>query len=73
MAKSIKHLEAIVANAQEAIQNIQEGGNEQEVLKNLTKAIDKNFIKIVTEFGGESYFYKANNYSAWQLAMGEVT
>lgn len=72
MSKSIKHLEAIVSTAQSTIRSIQEGGNEQEALKAFNKGLDKNLINIVKEFGGESYFYKANNYSAWQLAMGEV-
>lgn len=72
MSKSVKHLEAIASLAQSTIQTIQEGGNEQEALKIFNKGLDKNLIKIVNEFGGESYFYKGNNYSAWQLAMGEV-
>lgn len=72
MSRSIKHLEAIVSIAQSAIRSIQEGGDEHEALTIFNKGLDKHLINIVKEFDGESYFYKGNNYSAWQLAMGEV-
>lgn len=72
MSKTVKHLEEIISIAQSSIKTIQEGGDEKEALTIFNKGLDKNLIKIVNEFGGESYFYKGNNYSAWQLAMGEV-
>lgn len=72
MSRTIKHLEEIISIAQSSIKTIQDGGNEKEALKTFNKGLDKNLIKIVNEFGGEGYFYKGNNYSAWQLAMGEV-
>lgn len=72
MSKSIKHLEEIVSTATVTIKAIQDGADERESLKALTKSLDRSLAKIVQEFGGEGYFYKGNNYSAWQLAMGEV-
>lgn len=73
MSNNINHLEAIIASASSTIQKIKEGSDEKEVLASFNKSLDKNLIKIVKEFGGESYFYQANNSSAWQLAMGEVS
>lgn len=72
MNKSVKHIEAIIAVAQETIKTINEGGNEKETLKNFNKSLDKNLANLVKEFGGESFFYKGNNSVSWQLAMGEV-
>lgn len=72
MTNNISHLEAIISAAEVTIQKINKGENEKDALKTFNQSLDKNLIKIVTEFGGESYFYKGNNYSAWQLAMGEV-
>lgn len=72
MSKTTKHLEEIISIVSSTIKTIQEGGDEKEALKIFNKGLDKNLIKIVKEFGGEGYFYKGNNYSAWQLAMGEV-
>jgi hypothetical protein len=72
MSKTVKHLEELISITQSTIKTIQEGENEKDALKMFNKGLDKNLIKIVKEFGGESYFYKGNNYSAWQLAMGEV-
>lgn len=72
MSNTTKHLQEISAIASATIRLINEGKDEQEALKTFNKGLDKNLIKIVNELGGESYFYKGNNYSAWQLAMGEV-
>ena len=72
MSNTTKHLEEISSIIQSTIRAIQEGGDEQEALKVFNKGLDKNLIKIVNDLGGEGYFYKGNNYSAWQLAMGEV-
>lgn len=72
MNKSVKHLTEISNIVNETMQKIEKGSDEKETLKVFNKSLDKILINIVDEFGGESYFFKANNYSAWQLAMGEV-
>lgn len=70
--KTIKHLEEMRNIVESTIKTIQEGGNDKEALKILNKGLDKKLMNIVSDLNGESYFYKGNNYSAWQLAMGEV-
>lgn len=70
--KTLKHLEEIQSIIANTVKTIQESGNEKEALKLMNKGLDKKLMNIVSDLNGESYFYKANNYSAWQLAMGEV-
>lgn len=70
---TLKHLEEIKIILETTIKNISEGNDEKEALKIFNMGLDKQIGKLVKDLGGESYFFKGNNFTAWQLAMGEVT
>lgn len=70
--KSTQILKSLSETINNGIRDIENGANEQQVLRAINSAIDKQFAKIVKSFGGNDFFYKKNNTSAWDLAMGDV-
>lgn len=71
--KTIKSLEEIKNTIDQAIKSLEDGTNTKSAIKLMNIGLDKHLGKIVKDLGGDSWHYKKNNETAFELAMGEIS
>lgn len=68
----IKELTLIRDTVELTMKNIESGKDINSAIRTLNISLDKQMARIAKARGGQTFFYKKNNETAWDLSMGDV-